>query len=189
MHGHQYLSSHPPTYYATSTSQTPPQTWPLLVPTLITKTYASPSDPTLIRFWSTVAPWLAKSEEGMKRVVGQVLVLMEIQGRLTEELLDTKFDDSALAVQSLLFARLCPLLILKTIPSEAFDEVLTLSTEQMLMVGDFWNGQEDSKHDSVELASSDVSERMLIELVRRSVCSWFDFIAHKRKASLHFNII
>ncbi|RUP46218.1 hypothetical protein BC936DRAFT_147202, partial [Jimgerdemannia flammicorona] len=148
--------------------RTPPQTWPLLVPTLITKTYASPSDPTLIRFWSTVAPWLAKSEEGMKRVVGQVLVLMEIQGRLTEELLDTKFDDSALAVQSLLFARLCPLLILKTIPSEAFDEVLTLSTEQMLMVGDFWNGQEDSKHDSVELASSDVSERMLIELVRRS---------------------
>ncbi|RUS21353.1 hypothetical protein BC937DRAFT_92942 [Endogone sp. FLAS-F59071] len=92
-------------------------------------------------------------------------VLDHYRAVLTEELLDAKSDDSALAVQSLLFARLCPLLILKTFPSEAYDAILTITTDQVLAVDDYWDEQES---DSAELMKRGMAERMSRALVLRS---------------------
>ncbi|KAL1921125.1 uncharacterized protein VTP21DRAFT_10841 [Calcarisporiella thermophila] len=123
-------------------SETPAQNWCQMLPLLVDKTYASPSDPLLIRFWSICSLSISRNPDSMHKIIELVYNLMKEQDRLTEELLDASDEESTLRVQRLLFERLFPLLVLKTFPLEAWIEVLEMGELQVENVGCYSDGEE-----------------------------------------------
>ncbi|KAH6599648.1 hypothetical protein BASA50_002845 [Batrachochytrium salamandrivorans] len=89
-----------------------------LLPMLVRKLYGCTSDPLLVRLLSTFSPAYITSPLACIQVVQFCIDIMRTQPRLTEDLLTSTYPH---AVESVLFARLCPLLILKMIPLEALD--------------------------------------------------------------------
>ncbi|KAF9979350.1 hypothetical protein BGZ73_000044 [Actinomortierella ambigua] len=87
---------------------------------LVSKTYGSPSDQNLIRVWKEIGASIASSMEGMTSVLLAVLSILEQQGALTTEELEQAVEASDEAIDDLRYARLSPLLILKTIPPEGY---------------------------------------------------------------------
>ncbi|KAI8927121.1 armadillo-type protein, partial [Entophlyctis helioformis] len=89
-----------------------------VVPALVAKLYGCPSDALLVRLMSTFAPLFVKSKNGTVRALKTCLSFMAHQPRLEDDFAATAATDD---LQSLLFVRLCPLLILKIVPMAALD--------------------------------------------------------------------
>ncbi|KAH6572558.1 hypothetical protein BASA62_003309 [Batrachochytrium salamandrivorans] len=81
-----------------------------LLPMLVRKLYGCTSDPLLVRLLSTFSPAYITSPLACIQVVQFCIDIMRTQPRLTEDLLTSTYPH---AVESVLFARLCPLLISK----------------------------------------------------------------------------
>ncbi|KAG0265983.1 hypothetical protein DFQ27_000233 [Actinomortierella ambigua] len=109
----------------------PPSTWPLYVERLVKKTYGSPSDQNLIRVWKEIGVSIASSTEGMTSVLLAVLSILEQQGTVTVDELEQAVEASDEAIDDLRYARLSPLLILKTIPPEGYIKLFQGTSEDI----------------------------------------------------------
>ncbi|KAI1320638.1 Polynucleotide 5'-hydroxyl-kinase grc3 [Mortierella claussenii] len=93
--------------------------WNNIIDRLVLRTYASPGSHLLIRVWNHLAPSIANNNVAISALLKAILNILEQQGILTEDTLEAALDVCDEALDDLRLARLSPLLILKTIPSEA----------------------------------------------------------------------
>ncbi|ORY08432.1 hypothetical protein K493DRAFT_332378 [Basidiobolus meristosporus CBS 931.73] len=122
------------------TDSVPDQLWSSLVKPLLRKSYAFPKDTILIRFWNTISEALGRNPDAVDAVISEItntlisqpnLALLtndEAYSRLTKEMLDSNSEESSLEMQALLFLRLHPLLVLKTLPGHCFEQVALSSS-------------------------------------------------------------
>ncbi|KAK6093728.1 hypothetical protein MT418_006322 [Batrachochytrium dendrobatidis] len=129
-----------------------------LISTLVQKLYGCPSDPLLVRILSSFIPVLLQSSSSCIKVIRICINIMSTQPRLAENLLLSEIPN---AVETVLFARLCPLLILKMIPLEALDRLPYL--EPFDEPKDYWQMDSSYKSDDDGYTScSALSDCMLI---------------------------
>ncbi|KAG2188231.1 hypothetical protein INT44_000983 [Umbelopsis vinacea] len=98
--------------------------WKRVIPMLTTKTYACRKDQTYTTLWKTISADISADPDLVRTVTSCCVDIMEQQPRLTEEMINEPTDEGALAVQDLTFARLCPLLILLSLPETAFTSIV-----------------------------------------------------------------
>ncbi|GAB5587428.1 hypothetical protein Unana1_02328 [Umbelopsis nana] len=137
--------------------------WLAVLPTLARKTYASRKDPIYTTVWKTISAYISQDADLVGTVTSCCVDIMEQQPRLTEKMISDPTDEGALAVQDLTFARLCPLLILLTLPETAF--ITVVQDVDMSMARDFWN--EDSSDTNVLAGEQSLSMRLLQALLVR----------------------
>ncbi|XJO75176.1 hypothetical protein BDV3_005895 [Batrachochytrium dendrobatidis] len=129
-----------------------------LISILVQKLYGCPSDPLLVRILSSFIPVLLQSSSSCIKVIRICINIMSTQPRLAENLLLSEIPN---AVETVLFARLCPLLILKMIPLEALDRLPYL--EPFDEPKDYWQMDSSYKSDDDGYTScSALSDCMLI---------------------------
>ncbi|KAF9143662.1 hypothetical protein BG015_000355, partial [Linnemannia schmuckeri] len=108
----------------------PPTLWGDLLSELVAKSCGFPSDPILVRVWSQLSSSIVKSTEAVSALLALVDDTMEQQGELTEEMLEAALDASDESLDDLRLARLAPLAILKTLPTEQLQEQVHLLTSK-----------------------------------------------------------
>ncbi|KAI8577322.1 hypothetical protein K450DRAFT_252609 [Umbelopsis ramanniana AG] len=110
--------------------------WERVIPMLTTKTYACRKDQTYTTVWKTISAAISADPDLVRIVTSCCVDIMEQQPRLTEEMINDPTDEGALAVQDLTFARLCPLLILLSLPETAFSSIV--ADVDVQEAGDYW---------------------------------------------------
>ncbi|KAF9436763.1 hypothetical protein BGZ76_003036 [Entomortierella beljakovae] len=114
--------------------------WDGIVHHLVLKTYGSPMDENLVKIWNSLAVAIGNSPEAIKLVSISIIDLVDTQGPATEEMLEDAIEASDESIDDLRFSRLSPILMLKTIPAQAFSLVLKkaylreLSTQMQSML-------------------------------------------------------
>ncbi|KAK3810756.1 MAG: hypothetical protein J3Q66DRAFT_55266 [Benniella sp.] len=98
----------------------PHNLWNRLLYPLVLKTCAFPADHHLIRIWNSLAPSLAGSPMAITSLSNALVNLMEHQGMLSEDLLESALETTDEALEDLRLARLSPLLVLKAMPAFGF---------------------------------------------------------------------
>ncbi|CAO3675690.1 unnamed protein product [Umbelopsis ramanniana] len=138
--------------------------WERVIPMLTTKTYACRKDQTYTTVWKTISADISADPDLVQIVTSCCTDIMEQQPRLTEEMINDPTDEGALAVQDLTFARLCPLLILLTLPESAFASIV--ADVDVEKAGDYW--MEVSTEQQSPNTDKSLSMRLLQELLIRA---------------------
>ncbi|KAK9766404.1 hypothetical protein K7432_004541 [Basidiobolus ranarum] len=108
----------------------PDQLWSDLVKPLLRKSYSFPKDTILVRFWNTVSEGIGRNPLSVDMLLSELTKILISQPRLTQEMLDSNSEESSLEMQTILFLRLHPLLILKTLPLHCFEQITLKETGQ-----------------------------------------------------------
>ncbi|KAI8391305.1 uncharacterized protein BYT42DRAFT_189494 [Radiomyces spectabilis] len=91
---------------------------------LVRKSYGSAQSLSLsILVWKVLSRTLLTQHQLIWVILEECVKLIKSQPQLTESLIDDDSAESTLAVQTLLYARLAPLLILLTMPNKVYDVV------------------------------------------------------------------
>ncbi|GAB2295532.1 hypothetical protein Dimus_029696 [Dionaea muscipula] len=112
--------------------------WTPLIRPLIEKTFAQPSNATIIKFLSYISDHLADSAD---LVLDRVLVQAKSQKEIDGSVISrgegkSHVNSDMVCLQQMLFDRLCPLLIIKLLPLRVFDDLLsTIMYSQFLQSG------------------------------------------------------
>ncbi|KAG0177094.1 hypothetical protein DFQ28_006309 [Apophysomyces sp. BC1034] len=91
---------------------------------LVYKTYASPEDNIFIPVWRAFAPIVTQHKHLIWTIIYHCLHIMKTQPKLNENVLSSGSEQER---ARMIFARLSPMLILKVLPTEAF-EMVTVSS-------------------------------------------------------------
>lgn len=99
------------------------QDWKFFIGPLIDKMFAEPSNATIVRFMSNISEHLVKATDV---VLNRILSYVEGQKEVDESFFterESQNKDISLNVQQSLFERLCPLLLIRMLPLEVFNDV------------------------------------------------------------------
>lgn len=108
--------------------------WPQLLPLILNKLYSRPTDSSIIKFLSAISiplsehiiellPLINQRMQNQLRFLKysfQLLSKIRFLFSLTEDLLTSKTEESIEFVQSLVFERIRPLLVLRVLPLKLF---------------------------------------------------------------------
>ncbi|XP_011653934.1 uncharacterized protein LOC101210197 isoform X2 [Cucumis sativus] len=99
------------------------QNWKFLIGPLIDKMFAEPSNAILVRFLSMINEHLVKATDVvLKRILSYVKGQKEIDECFYTKQ-DNQDEDISLSVPQSLFERLCPLLVIRMLPFEVFNDL------------------------------------------------------------------